>query len=63
MNPVVQGVYNNFELSSKTSPNLNKYATPVYMWCPYLVKDTVMFEKVQRRDSGLTLGQKRGKML
>ena len=37
-----------------------EYAAPV--WCPYLVKDIVMLEKVQRRASRLALGQKRGEM-
>ena len=35
-----------------------EYATPV--WSPYLVKDMVLLEKVQRRASRLALGQKRG---
>ena len=37
-----------------------EYAAPV--WCPYLVKDVLATEKVQRRASRLTLGQKRGEM-
>ena len=32
------------------------------MWCPYLVKDILALEKVQRRASRLALGQKRGEM-
>jgi len=37
-----------------------EYAAPV--WSPYLVKDIVLLEKVQRRASRLALGQKRGEM-
>lgn len=37
-----------------------EYAVPV--WCPFLVKDIVLLEKVQRRASRLALGQKRGEM-
>ena len=37
-----------------------EYAAPV--WCPFLVKDIVLLEKVQRRASRLALGQKRGEM-
>ena len=37
-----------------------EYAVPV--WCPYLVKDILALEKVQRRASGLALGQGRGDM-
>ena len=35
-------------------------ASPV--WCPYLVKNIVLLEKVQRRASRLALGQRRGEM-
>ena len=35
-----------------------EYAAPV--WCPFLVKDIVLLENVQRRASRLALGQKRG---
>ena len=37
-----------------------EYATPV--WNPYLVKDVLALERVQRRASRLALGQKRGEM-
>ena len=37
-----------------------EYATPV--WSPYLVKDIMALEKVQRRASRLALGQKRREM-
>ena len=37
-----------------------EYASPA--WCPYLVKDIVLLEKVQRRASPLALGQLRGEM-
>ena len=37
-----------------------EYASPV--WCPYLVKNIVLLEKVQRRASRLALGQRRGEM-
>ena len=37
-----------------------EYAAPV--WCPYLVKDVLALEKVQRRASRLALGHKRGEM-
>ena len=37
-----------------------EYASPV--WCPYLVKNIVLLEKVQRRASRLALGQQRGEM-
>ena len=37
-----------------------EYAAPV--WWPFLVKDIVLLEKVQRRASRLALGQKRGEM-
>ena len=37
-----------------------EYAVPV--WCPYLVKDILALEKVQRRASRLALGQRRGDM-
>ena len=37
-----------------------EYAAPV--WCPFLVKDIVWLEKVQRRASRLALGQTRGEM-
>ena len=37
-----------------------EYAIPV--WCPYLVKDILALEKVQRRASCLALGQRRGDM-
>jgi hypothetical protein len=37
-----------------------EYATPV--WSPYLAKDIVALEKVQRRASRLALQQKRGEM-
>ena len=37
-----------------------EYAAPV--WCPFLVKDIVLLEKVQRRASRLALGQKRGEI-
>ena len=33
-----------------------EYAVP--LWCPYLVKDILALEKVQRRASRLALGQK-----
>ena len=36
------------------------YAAPV--WSPFLIKDIVALEKVQRRASRLSLRQKRGKM-
>ena len=36
------------------------YASPA--WCPYLVKNIVLLEKVQRRASRLALGQRRGEM-
>ena len=38
-----------------------EYAAPV--WGPYLVKNTIALEKVQKRASRLALGQKRGEML
>ena len=37
-----------------------EYAVPI--WCPYLVKDILALEKVQRRASRLALGQRRGDM-
>ena len=37
-----------------------EYAAPV--WCPFLVKDVVSLEKVQRRASRQALGRKRGEM-
>ena len=37
-----------------------EYASPA--WCPYLVKNIVLLEKVQRRASRLALGQGRGEM-
>ena len=37
-----------------------EYAAPV--WNPYLVKDVLALERVQRRASRLALGQKRGEM-
>ena len=37
-----------------------EYAAPV--WSPYLIKDIVALEKVQRRASRLALRQKRGEM-
>ena len=37
-----------------------EYASPA--WCPYLVKNIVLLEKVQRRASRLALGQRRGEM-
>jgi len=37
-----------------------EYAAPV--WCPFLVKDIVLLEKVQRRASRLAFGQQRGEM-
>ena len=37
-----------------------EYTVPV--WCPYLVKDILALEKVQRRASRLALGQRRGDM-
>lgn len=37
-----------------------EYAVPV--WCPFLVKDIVFLEKVQRRASRQPLSQKRGEM-
>jgi len=37
-----------------------EYTSPA--WCPYLVKNIVLLEKVQRRASGLALGQRRGEM-
>ena len=37
-----------------------EYASPV--WCPYLVKDMLALEKVQRRASRRALGQRRGDM-
>ena len=37
-----------------------EYAAPV--WNPYLVKDVLALERVQRRASWLALGQKRGEM-
>ena len=37
-----------------------EYAVPV--WCPYLVKEILALEKVQRRASRLPLGQRRGDM-
>ena len=37
-----------------------EYAAPV--WCPFIVKDIVSLEKVQRRASRLPIGQKRGEM-
>ena len=39
---------------------IREYATPV--WCPYIVKDIIALEKIQRRESRLALGQKRGDM-
>ena len=44
---------------SLVSPIL-EYAAPV--WSPYLIKDIVALEKVQRRASRLALRQKRGEM-
>ena len=32
------------------------------VWCPFLVKDIVSLEKIQRRALRLALGQKRGEM-
>ena len=40
--------------------NILGYAAPV--WSPYLIKDIVALEKVQRRASRLALRQKRGEM-
>ena len=37
-----------------------EYAAPV--WCPFLVKDIVLLEKVQRKASRPVLGKKRGEM-
>ena len=37
-----------------------EYAAPV--WCPFLVKDIVLLEKVQRGASRLPLDQRRGEM-
>ena len=37
-----------------------EYASPV--WSPFLVKGIVHLEKVQRRESRLALGQRRGEM-
>ena len=37
-----------------------EYAAPV--WSPYLIKDIVALEKIQRRAPRLVLRQKRGKM-
>ena len=37
-----------------------EYASAV--WCPYLVKNIVLLEKVQRRASRLALGYRRGEM-
>ena len=37
-----------------------EYAAPV--WCPFLGKDIVLLEKVQRRAWRLALGRKRGEM-
>ena len=37
-----------------------EYAAPV--WCPYIVKDILALEKVQRRALRLALGQRRGDM-
>ena len=37
-----------------------EYASPV--WCPYLAKNIVLLENVQRRASRLALGQRRGEM-
>ena len=46
------------EFSLLVMPTL-EYAAPV--WCPFLVKDIVLVEKVQRRASRLALGQKGAK--
>lgn len=40
--------------------NVLGHATPI--GCPYLVKDILALEKVQRRASRLALGQRRGEM-
>ena len=37
-----------------------EYASPA--WCPYLIKNIILLEKVQRRASRLALGQRRGEM-
>ena len=37
-----------------------EYASPA--WCPYLVKNIALLDKVQRRASQLALGQRRGEM-
>ena len=46
------------EFSLLVRPTL-EYAAPV--WCPFLVKDIVLVEKVQRRESRLALDQKGAK--
>ena len=52
---------NEFSLLYKSLVRLIlEYAAPV--WCPFLVKDIVSLEKVQRRALRLALGQKRGEM-
>ena len=52
---------NEFSLLYKSLVRLIlEYAAPV--WCPFLVKDNVSLEKVQRRALRLALGQKRGEM-
>ena len=52
---------NEFSLLYKSLVRLIlEYAAPV--WCPFLVKDIVSLEQVQRRASRLALGQKRGEM-
>ena len=58
------GVASNVEAFSTLYKTLVRpileYAVPV--WCPYLVKDILALEKVQRRASRLVLGQRRGDM-
>ena len=58
---LVSNSVNEFSLLYKSLVRpILEYAAPV--WCPFVVKDIVSLEKVQRRASRLALGQKRGEM-
>ena len=48
------------QLYKSLVPPILEYAAP--LWSPYLIKDIVALEKVQRRASRLALRQKRGEM-